>query len=1423
MEGQNMIYVKLNQAQKEMLSSERIFGRQALPVISVKLRLPDFTAGQVLEATKKVMESADLFTASLETEGDEVSFRPMSREISACVLREAMTEEEAGAYMEGRDRMPLDFPGELYGAEALPLKEGGTVLYVRFHHILIDGYGMSLFAQDVLDVLSGKALPRSDFFACAGEPSAGLEEAAAVAAAGNTEEDRRFWLDYFQGAEYAPALFAGTGGSLEKISRLYETEETFLRKCKDFAAANGVTVPYVLGAAYAVYLAQATGKRDAVFLMSRLNRKREELRTLGCYTLPVPVRVRVEQGDTFGEICRRLQENARLASAHKGYGLAFVTKLLREEGLAFGSLSEYAFNFYAYEIETSLTYSLAYSVSGGCGTHFRWNIFKGDGKLSFTLDAQKGIYEDGTADYFMDAIMDILERGLANERIQDIPCIGRREEEHLFSMRGKEIAIDKDATISSLFRKAATRYGHRPALYAGEKGYTFRELDECSDAIARELVEKGVESGDIVAFMLGRDIRLIPVLLGISKSGAAFLPIDPQYPKDRIEYILADSGAKFLVSSKDVEAAAGRDYLEADELIRIVPDEFRLPHISQEQRAYVIYTSGTTGRPKGVMLSHKGIANIVHPDNNPFNHDLVKNCRGIVVIGSICFDISLYEIFVPLFNGLFVELGNEKAMLDAGTLAELIGRHGADILHCTPSRVVSYLENPRFTEALKNHIKSMLLAGEQLPESLVRELRDRYGIHVYNGYGPTETTIGATITEAGDCQTIGMPIANTGILLLNGDKKLIPYGAPGEICVYGSGVGIGYRNRPKETEERFLLWGAGKRLRLYRTGDLGHFDPEGRLIYHGRNDRQVKLRGLRIELSEIEKVMGAYQGVSQAACILRKVEKRDHLAGFYTASPGSRVNVEQLRAFLKKQLTAYMVPELLTELKEMPQTPGGKTDFKALSEIPLEYTHSYTAPTNHMEEIICAAFAKVLNVEQVGIEDNFFELGGDSLRVVEFIAALEKKPEDTPWELSYESLFQYPTPALLAEKLSGEGQEPRPYPIDTLDYGGIDEYLRGRARDVSREGRDMRKNLGNVLLTGATGYLGIHILIELLQNPDICKKVYCLVRPKGRLAAERRLKNTLFYYAETDFSQSMGEKWEVLEGDITQSGIFREPFSGQIDTIINSAANVSHYAYGDVLEQVNRRGVENLIEYALSRKALLCQISTISVGGVEDSADPAGGSRVFSEENLYIGQKIYNQYIYSKYLAEYALLRAAAYEGLAVKIMRVGNLQGRSRDGEFQMNLKSNAFTRKLFAYLKMGAVPETVYRASVNFSPVDETAHMILTLAGTDARCSVFHVYPSREVTFSSLFEALKKQGYKIDVLGQDAFATRFKTLIQTREGRSLVEGLLTENPGDACREIPVTQRITGRLLESLGENWLPVTEDYLEKYLSALVGLSM
>ena len=1391
----------LNLSQKEIVMAQQVRPGSARNTISLKLHLPKCTPQTVKTAADKVFMSADIFSACLcKTDQRGTWHMAYGKQPCVCSVCEAYTLTQAQNRMERLDRAAMDMEKQPCDALVMPLAEGGSYLYVRFHHAIIDGYGMSLFVQKVMDTIEGRAVEKSVFDVQAREDGVPAEG---------------FWRNYFADADFEPSIFpqekslpAKEEGEAGFGTVLTHVPEELMHEIEAFSHREQVSVPYILAAAYAYYLAQASGKEDAVFLMPRLNRRPDQRNTLGCYTLLVPVRVRVGNGEdsSFAALCREAAQASREASAHKDTGFDKILSILREDGVISDVLSEYVFNFYRFQYHTKLEYSVRFSVAGDMNNHMTFSLFYDQsGGLNMRFDYLKSVYTRERARYLSDAVCAIVCQGVRENTFSQI--IGEEEYRKVTSLKGKQIAIDESLTIPSLFRRAAECYRDKPAVYAGENAFTFGQLDEVSDAIACGLVRRGVKRGDFVAYMLKREHRLIPTILGIAKSGAAFIPVDPAYPAERISYIMENSNAACLISSPDVPMAADYDYVDVDELMEQPVECEILPVIRQEQPAYMIYTSGTTGRPKGVILSHRGIANIVHPDNNPFNRDITKNCRGIVAIGSVCFDISLFEMFVPLMNGLFVELGSEKAMVDAGELANAILRHGADVLHCTPSRITAYLANASFAKALER-VKAVLAAGEVLPGSLVKRLNHTYGIRIYNGYGPTETTIGATITEAGDDLSIGKPIANMGIVLLGKTLRAVPYGAVGEICVCGAGVGIGYHAREEETASKYISWNG---MRLYRTGDLGYFLEDGRLMYRGRNDRQIKLRGLRIELAEIENVMGAFPGVAACSCIVRKIDKADHLVGFYTVSEGESVDVGKLREHMKSHLTSYMVPDVLKELAAMPQTPNGKTDQRALMAEPVEYQRAYREPVTVRERLMCGAFEEALGLPQVGMDDNFFELGGDSLSAVTLTLHVEEALRLKKDQIEFGDVYQYPTPTLLLERLGGQIQDKAEYDVSGLDYTGFADYLRAHTGNESKSG-----NLGNVLLTGATGYLGVHILVELLRRPSMCGKIICLARPKKTLSAVKRVRSALFYYAEEDFSDTFGDKWTVVEGDITQPELFQERL-GKIDTIINSAANVAHFSYGDTLEQINTEGVKNLIRCALEENAALCQISTISVAGV---ADQSGEVRSFDESDFYIGQEIHNKYIYSKYMAEYALLRAAVDEGLRVKLMRVGNLQGRISDGEFQMNMNSNAFTRQFAAYVKIGAVPQSVYEAEVNFSPVDETARNIIALASVP-EAAAFHIYPPGGVRYADLFRGMERLGYQITVLPDRKFDELLRKMKRTEEGRAQIEGLFTRESAGGCREVTVKQEYTNRYLEELGEGWSRITEDYIDKYLSALDGM--
>lgn len=1384
--------IPLGPSRREIWSNERAFPGQAVNTIAFALTLPETTAAELSRALDRVEEAArDLLSLTLSEGPGGPWLTPgpgLLREgADLCSQGEAEARWEAAA----AERLPA---GRLTHAVTYPLSEGGVLLSLRFHHVLVDGYSMCQIAQLVLSALEGKALPSLP-------PAPETEETAEAA-----EADRAFWRSCFAGLSHESALFLEEGQGLRRRVDRYPLSPDLSRRIDQAAARMGVTPASVFAGALGLYLARSTQRPDAVFLMPRLNRDTPALRSQGgCRTMAVPVRLPAGEAADFAGLCRLARTQAAAASAHKGYGLTRLLGELRQAGLAEEGLSQYTLNFYQPRLHASLPFSIRLSMDGAMHNHLTLNITRLQGPYELAYDSREGVYTPERTAAFHEALLAILEQGLAGKKpLEEFSIVGRREGEALLALRGESAPISHTDTIPGLFSRAARQYAGRPALYAGETAYTFQELDRLSNRVANALLRRGAGRGEPVLFLLPRDRRLVPVLLGILKAGAAFVPVDPAYPKSRVDYILENSGASVLISVPEV--SGGRPFTDADDLLRWPEEGDPAVAIPQEQTAYCIYTSGTTGRPKGVMLSHRGIVNITRPDNNPFNRDLCRNGRGLVMVGSICFDISLFELFVPLLNGLFVELAPEDALADPGKLARLIRAHGANLLHCTPSRLSAYLREPEFAAALRE-VEAVLSAGEVLPGSLADTLRRDYGLRIYNGYGPTETTIGATITEAGDNRTIGRPIGNAGVLILDRAGRLLPWGAEGELWVWGDGVGIGYLGLPEQTAERFVT-----RLgrRMYRTGDLGRLLPDGRILYRGRNDQQVKLRGLRIELSEIENQMRAFPGVREARAAVRTLAGSQHLVGFYTAGRGERVSPEALAAHLKEHLAYYMVPDILKELPAMPQTPGGKVDDKALAREPVAYVRVYRAPETPLQEKLCAAFSAVLQEERIGLDDNFFSLGGDSLHIAELVSEIEERcPEAS---LAFEDVFRCPTPALLERHLTRRAAgEPdrRDNLLPALDYRGLDRVL-----SPNRSGPPARRPLGTVLLTGVTGFLGIHVLLELLRQPAAWDNILCLVRPTRRLSGEQRLKGVLFYYGEADGAGLLGKRLFPVEGDL-ETDLSAALGDRPVDTVLNCAASVAHFAYDDKLRRSNVEGVRRLLAFCRSRGAALAQVSTISVAGVSPSQSPP---RTLTEEKLWMGQEIHNQYILSKYLAEYELLRSAAREGTAVRILRVGNLQGRLADGEFQMNSRTNAFVRRLASYVKLGLAPRSLFEGTVNFSPVDEVARVMTALLQLEGPRSVFHVYPPEEIPWRTLFAALGDMGRPVEPAEDRDFAALVERQAKTREGKALLEGLLLERGDLRYRENPVDASLTAGTLRAMGVGWNPITRDYLDRCLGVL-----
>lgn len=1289
---------------------------------------------------------------------------------------------------------------------------GETSVLLQAHHVITDGYGFAAVCDCFLELCAGgDPRPFASFLKLCGEEKP--QEAQKL------EEGRKFWQNYLNEAVFGTAphpLSPGLGNRIEWAS--FPLSESLRARMRKFSQQEKVSPFCVLFAACAVYLSRVLGTDDIIIMVPRLNRDTEESRhASGMFTAVVPVRVALTAQMSFADLCREVQVQSRAAARYKNYSLSRILSDLQKEKSAGNQISFFTLSFLggspqprgeAIKIETHL---------GGAITNLATFVAIDDtglGDYRLQIDYRADYYSPAEIRRMADSLCLILDQGFSEvsfscSRMEILPESEKLRLKDLLS--GPQNYGTEGETVVSLFRKQVSAHPELQALSGHGKSYTFRELDQASDRVCRNLAAAGVLPESLVAFLLPRTTDLPVILLGILKAGAAFIPIDFSYPEERIRYILENSGASFLISSRTGASTSGCRLLSPEDVLKEPENpSTALPVVLPQWLCYIIYTSGTTGKPKGVMIEHHSVVNFVHPDGNPFNRDIVQNGTGIVAVGSICFDISMFEIFSTLLNGIPVVFADENGMNDPSALAHYLTESGANILHCTPSRLLAYLEDPGFRSAMRG-VDIVLAAGEAFTQPLLKALTTATHARLYNGYGPTEGTIGVTVGRIRDHITIGTVVNGARLYLVDSAHRLVPQGASGELAIAGNGLARGYLGLDTLTSERFISLHDGPiHERVYLTGDYGYALPDGRLVYQGRQDDQVKLRGLRIELQEIERCVESYPEVRQCAVLIRETDGRQHLCCYYSAS--HPIDATALKQYASNFLARYMVPDFFLYLPSLPSTSNGKIDKNALLDVAPELKRDYVPPRSVKERILCHIFAEVLQEEEskISVSDSFFELGGTSLLAARVVLLAKKENI----QLVYSDIFEYPSPRAMAEHLDGAPtQEPE------MTFSGprlCTPEEQDSLRTVLMRNQDYipgKRPLGTILLTGATGFLGIHILQELLKNKE--NTIYCVVRPKNNISPEKRLKGTLFYYFEDNYAHEFGLRLHAVDGDVLREEIADLPEGVNIDTVIHCAADVSHFDVDGRIRETNVRGVQNIISFCRRHNASLIHVSTLSVGGfIPEEMAEMGVS--LSEQRLWIHQDLSNAYLESKFTAE-KLILLAIQNGLRAKIMRVGNLQGRISDGEFQMNKQSNGFTKLLQSIVRTGKCQESFSLSHINFSPVDSSAQAICQVAGSGPEYTMFHIFNNRSLKAMRLIEQLRILGHPVEVLKQQDFE-RF--LIHAAEDPSLqgaLDGFLTRvNGGKNMVETPCESSFSIRALELEGFVWPEISDEYLFSYLS-------
>ena len=1360
------------------------------------LSYPDgIDANSLASAVKRVIESHPEMSVHFATEGDTI-VQTTEGSLPVEVTVTEMSDEDLNNYKKEFVRpFNLQKP-PLYRAEVVKT-DSGVHLLIDVHHLVFDGGSGDLFIRQISTALEGKEIEKEtynylDFVTDQQE----AEQSESFKASQQFFAEK---LQTCEGASEIPADLPKTdvqGWIGEAVCPVD------LDKAAAFCRQHEITPAHLFLAATSYVVSRYTNNRDVYLCTVSSGRSNLKIAdTVGMFVNTLALGMSIDDV-TVSEFLKQTSGTFDQTLRHEDYPFARIA-------------TDYGFRpsiAYAYQVGVLSEYTVNGKPIGQEVLELNVPKFKINIKIEtcgVVVEYDDSIYSERVGRGLAESIVAVANRMMEQpqERLRHLSIVSDNQELELSQLRQTATGDAPFTFFHECIGHFAQTQPDHEALVATDARFTYREMDEVTNRIAAALRRRGVQERDRVALLLPRTSRLVLALFGVLKSGAAYIPCDPEYPADRVKLILEDSEARYIITTTDrMDDVPEGKAIDVEELINDDNDGKVTTDITPDDLAYLIYTSGSTGRPKGVMLHHKGICNYLygHPAN-VFANGVMTDAKRILSVTTISFDAALQDIGTSFFNGKTLIVATEEQANNPLDLARLINEEHINMVSGTPSRWMTWLTSEDFCDAI-SRINIARAGGEKFSDQLLGQLRKVTKARIFNCYGPTEITVASNNKELTNAElvTVGKPQLNVIEYIVDQDGNELPVGVVGELYIGGRGVAHGYNNLDEMTRERFVDYHG---TRIYKSGDYAKWLPDGDVVILGRTDHQIKLRGLRIELGEIENVILKVEGLKKVVILIRKINDKEHLCAYYTAD--REIAPDALKAEISKSLTQYMVPTAYLQLKEMPMTPNGKTDVKALPEPELAISSAYVEPANDTERTICDIFADILQMDKVGATDNFFELGGTSLVVTRIIIEADK----AGLHVAYGDVFANPTPRKLARLITGESVDEGDAEITAFDYTAINNLLQRNVLENFRKGE--RQELGDVLVTGATGYLGIHILRELIDSD--AKNIYCLVRGKTLEAAERRLKSLLFYYFDNSFTELFGQRLHIVMGDVTSD--FSEGL--KVDTIFNCAAIVKHFSEGTEIEDVNIGGAQRCVDYCVKTGAKLIHVSTASTRGLwagEIKTD------IFTEQRLYMGQFLGNKYIYSKFMAERLILNAIALHGLNAKIMRVGNLAARSTDGEFQANFATNSFMGRIKVYNMLGCCPHGMRNVQVEFSPINEVAHAIVLLSSTPKDCTVFHPYNIHGQFLGDVLMGLTTVGDGVKFVEQEEFQQAMDAAKDDPVKAKSMSSLLAYQDmahGQKTADVKRDNNYTTQVLYRLDFSWSHTSWDYVERMLTAISSL--
>lgn len=1007
-------YYELSNPQRRIWLTEVLHNHKDMANIGYLIELKGhYDLDKLAQAIKYVVKanhSLQLrFKHSEKDKSELLQYLPVYKEIDVEKI-ETSTEEELFKRIERIHRERFDVMGDYlcsFAVFSIDNKRFG--LFESAHHLVADGISATIVAREVIETYG--RLEEGDFIETVKEFSYMdfLKDEKEYIDSDKYNGSKKFWLDRlsdFDGEEITFALNKNKKNSLKVKRRSFEIPSHLLELVENYKTNNRFSNFGLFMAALGIYFNRFMNHRDIIIGMPVHNRSKKTFRNMtGMFVSTIPLRIKFEEAWTFNDLIAYLKTELWEALKHQGFPYNHLVKELKDldvDASAFlnvqlielpEAIDEYT--------EKRAFFSTQYNISQ-LSIYLNQQKSKNLEDLDIAVDYHGDIFEEREIAALFKRLVVILEQAIKepDREIRDLSLLEEAEyRELVFDLNKTETEFPGDKTLPLLFGEQVSKNSGNIALEYEGQTVTYGELDALTSKLAAKLQHAGITTGSLVGMLCERSIEAVVSILGVLKAGGAYVPIDPDYPADRKNYIIENSGIKVLLMEKSLEQQE-RPVLEENRGIETITVDYRAlkeetpetpftkPALTPEDLAYVIYTSGTTGKPKGTLLRHRNVINYVWWGAKTYVNG---ETTTFPLFTSLSFDLTVTSIFIPLVTGNKIAIYRDSA--DGLLVERVVKENKVHIVKLTPShlKVVNQLK------PATSIIRSFILGGEELKTDTARETTDRFGeaINIYNEYGPTETAVGCMIhrydrfRDTGLAVPIGKPSDNVRIYILDKNKKPLPMGLVGEIYISGEGVALGYLKNDELTKGKFVDNPFIPGAKMYRSGDLGRWNPDKVLEFFGRCDEQVKIRGYRIEPGEIVKQMVSIDGIKDAVVAVNKGPQPE-LCAYLVPEEGKEFDIPELRELLSRELPSYMLPSEFVRVDHIPLTRNGKVDFRKLETMGrrLEGAHEYVAPRDEMETMLAGIWAGVLGMEKVGIMDNFFELGGDSIKAVQIAARM---------------------------------------------------------------------------------------------------------------------------------------------------------------------------------------------------------------------------------------------------------------------------------------------------------------------------------------------------------------------------------------------------------------------------------------------------